>query len=51
MSELETILGLRQPSMSQQLARLRAEGLVGARRNGKSVYDRLASGGVPAELR
>ena len=36
--ELEGLLGLRQANVSQQLAKLRAEGLVGARRVGKSVY-------------
>ena len=34
-SELETLLGLRQPAISQQLARLLADGLVRYRRNGK----------------
>ncbi len=42
-SELEALLGLRQPAISQQLARLRAEGLVTGRRNGKSIHYRLAS--------
>ena len=42
-SELESILDLRQPTVSQQLARLRADGLVRARRNGKAVYYNLAS--------
>ncbi len=42
-SELEQQLGLRQPTVSQQLARLRAEGLVSTRRNGKTVYYSLAS--------
>jgi len=42
-SELEEILGLRQPTVSQQLARLRAEGLVSTRRHGKTVYYNLAS--------
>ncbi len=42
-SELEKLLKLRQPSMSQQLARLRADNLVATRRNGKAVYYRLAS--------
>ncbi len=43
-SELEAALGLRQPAISQQLARLRAEGLIAGRRDGKSVHYRLASG-------
>ena len=42
-SELEAALGLRQPAISQQLARLRAEELVTARRAGKSIYYSLAS--------
>jgi ArsR family transcriptional regulator, virulence genes transcriptional regulator len=42
-SELEHELGLRQPTVSQQLARLRAEGLVSPRRDGKIVYYSLAS--------
>lgn len=42
-SELEAALGLRQPAVSQQLARLRAEGLIVGRRDGKSVHYRLAS--------
>ena len=43
MSELEDILNLRQPTVSQQLARLRADGLVSTRRDGKAVYYSLAS--------
>lgn len=42
-SELERALGLRQPAISQQLARLRAERLVTHRRQGKSIYYSLAS--------
>lgn len=42
-SELEDILELRQPTVSQQLARLRADGLVSTRRNGKAIYYSLAS--------
>jgi DNA-binding transcriptional ArsR family regulator len=41
--ELEDILDLRQPTVSQQLARLRADGLVSARRDGKAIYYSLAS--------
>jgi len=40
--ELEQLLTLRQPTVSQQLARLRAEGLVATRREGKIVHYRLA---------
>jgi len=42
-SELEDLLGLRQPTVSQQLARLRADGLVSTRRDGKAIYYKLAS--------
>ena len=42
-TELEVALGLRQPAISQQLARLRAEGLIAGRRDGKSIHYRLAS--------
>jgi ArsR family transcriptional regulator, virulence genes transcriptional regulator len=42
-SELEQQLSLRQPTVSQQLARLRADGLVATRREGKVVYYNLAS--------
>jgi DNA-binding transcriptional ArsR family regulator len=41
--ELENILDLRQPTVSQQLARLRADGLVSTRRDGKAIYYSLAS--------
>jgi ArsR family transcriptional regulator len=37
-TELEGLLGVRQAAVSQQLARLRIEGLVAARRDGKSIY-------------
>jgi DNA-binding transcriptional ArsR family regulator len=37
-TELEDLLGLRQSAVSQQLARLRAEDLVEARREGKNIY-------------
>ena len=42
-SELERELDLRQPTVSQQLARLRADGLVSTRRDGKIIYYSLAS--------
>ena len=42
-SQLEDILNLRQPTVSQQLARLRADGLVSTRRDGKIIYYNLAS--------
>lgn len=41
-SELEQVLSLRQPAVSQQLARLRADNLVDARRDGKNIYYSLA---------
>jgi DNA-binding transcriptional ArsR family regulator len=42
-TELERLLELRQPTVSQQLARLRTDGLVSARREGKTIYYSLAS--------
>lgn len=41
--ELEKILGIRQPTLSQQLARLRSDGMVATRREKKQIYYRLAS--------
>lgn len=41
-TELEGLLALRQPTVSQQLARLRLEGLVQARREGKTIHYSLA---------
>jgi len=42
-SQLEGLLELRQPAISQQLARLRGDRLVKARRDGKAIYYSLAS--------
>lgn len=42
-SQLEVALSLRQPAVSQQLARLRADRLVSHRREGKSIYYSLSS--------
>ena len=42
-SELEERLDLRQPTLSQQLARLREDELVTTRRDGKQIYYSLAS--------
>ena len=42
-SELEKILGIRQPTLSQQLARLRADNLVSTRRESKQIYYSIAS--------
>ena len=39
---LESLLSSRQAAVSQQLARLRSEGLVHARREGKVIFYRLA---------
>ena len=44
--ELEQILALRQPTVSQQLARLRLDGLVDTRRDGKTVYYSIADDDV-----
>ena len=41
--ELEQVLTIRQPSLSQQLGILRQEGLVDSRREGKQMYYRIAS--------
>lgn len=41
-TELEDLLSSRQAAVSQQLARLRLEGLVEFRRDGKAIYYRLA---------
>ena len=41
-TDLETLLSSRQAAVSQQLARLRSEGLVSARRQGKVIFYRLA---------
>ncbi len=37
-SELETALGIRQPTLSQQLSVLRTEGVVQTRRDGKNIF-------------
>ena len=42
-SDLEAFLGIRQPTLSQQLAVLREENLVATRRDGKTIYSRLPS--------
>ena len=41
--ELESFLDVRQSTVSQQLARLRLEGLVAGRREGKTIYYSIAS--------
>ena len=40
-TELEDLLSARQAAVSQQLSRLRLEGLVTPRRDGKAIYYRL----------
>ncbi|MGO4763444.1 metalloregulator ArsR/SmtB family transcription factor [Cupriavidus sp. 2KB_3] len=42
-SDLETQLGIRQPTLSQQLGVLRENGLVTTRREGKSIFYSIAS--------
>ena len=41
-TELEHLLSLSQPTVSQQLARLRLDGLVDTRRDGRAVYYHLS---------
>jgi len=41
-SEIERLLSLRQPAVSQQLARLRSDKLLETRRDGKNIYYSLA---------
>ncbi|WP_171122319.1 MULTISPECIES: helix-turn-helix transcriptional regulator [unclassified Ruegeria] len=43
-SELERLLDTRQAAVSQMLARLRGEGLVSTRREGKTIYYSLQDG-------
>ncbi|MCI0737312.1 MAG: metalloregulator ArsR/SmtB family transcription factor, partial [Beijerinckiaceae bacterium] len=42
-TEFEELLALRQSSVSQQLARLRHDGLVQSKRNGKTIHYSLAN--------
>ena len=42
-TELEGLLGILQPTLSQQLGVLRQEGLVATRRDGKQIFYRMAS--------
>ena len=49
--ELEEATGIRQPTLSQQLAVLRQEGLVDTEKEGKFVYYRLASDDVVRIMR
>ncbi|MGB0683661.1 MAG: ArsR/SmtB family transcription factor [Magnetovibrionaceae bacterium] len=49
-SDLEKALDLRQPTLSQQLARLRGDNLVDTRRDGKNIYYSLADDSVAHTL-
>lgn len=42
-SELQEVLGIQQPTLSQQLGVLREQGLVDTRREGKQIYYNIAS--------
>jgi DNA-binding transcriptional ArsR family regulator len=50
-TELEGLLGQRQAAVSQQLARLRLEGLVSTRREGKAIFYSLQDARVMGLLR
>lgn len=49
--ELEEMLEIRQPTLSQQLGVLRTEGLVNTRRDGKRIYYSVADQRVLALLK
>jgi DNA-binding transcriptional ArsR family regulator len=49
-SDMEAALGIRQPTLSQQLGVLRQEGLVGTRREGKHIHYRLVSDDAAAVM-
>lgn len=49
-TELEEMLSARQAAVSQQLSRLRLEGLVKPRRDGRTIYYSLADGRVTQML-
>ncbi len=49
-SELEDLVGIGQPSLSQQLGILRKDALVKTRREGKQIYYRIASDDALAML-
>ena len=49
-SELEALIGQRQAAVSQQLARLRLEGLVSTRRDGKAIHYAIRDARVLAVL-
>lgn len=41
--EIQEIMDLRQPSVSQQLVRLRLDGIVSSRRDGRTIYYSIAN--------
>ena len=49
--ELEKLLGMRQPHLSQHLARLRRDGLVATRRNSRTIHYRLGSSAAAQVIR
>lgn len=49
-SELEALLGIRQPTLSQQLAILRSEKIVSTRREGKNIFYRIGDARAVALL-
>lgn len=49
-SELESLLGIGQPTLSQQLGVLREEQLVSTRREGKQIYYRIDSDAAQAVM-
>ena len=49
-SELEQLLVIRQPTLSQQLAILRAEQIVSTRREGKKIFYRVSDARAVAVL-
>ena len=50
-TELEALIGARQAAVSQQLARLRLEGLVATRREGKAIFYTIRDPRVLAQIR
>ena len=49
-SDLEELLGIHQPTLSQQLGVLRAEDIVSTRREGKKIYYQVSDERVVAVL-
>ena len=49
-SELESILGIQQPTLSQQLGVLREEGMVSTRREGKQIFYSIDSPAAAAVM-